>query len=247
MRKNIISSTFIATILVISLGLLSGCSGLFKRNYLAESGGSIIIYEPDVEDISEITPEDMDAAESIIRTRLDAKGMTEAAIYREEGTTIRVEIPNIEDPQEAIALIGATAKLEFLDADGNVIMDGSKKYIKGAEARYGTLSEFGGDQYYIELSFTKEGQAKFKEATAAAMSAGGDKQFISTALDGTVQMSPRVNEVIDSESCVISGDYTKETAADIANLINSGQLPFTLKEVEVRQVEAKQKSKSLFK
>ncbi len=199
-------------------------------------GGSTILFEPDVEDLSKVTPEEIDIAESIIRTRLDAKGYSEATISRQGDTGLRVEIPNIEDPQEAIKLIGATAKLEFIDANGSVIMDGSRDFVSGAVSRYGAVSEFGGDQYYVELSFTKEGQAKFKEATAAAMSAGSDKQFISIALDGAVQMSPRVNEVIDSESCVITGEYTAETAQDVADLISSGQLPFSLKDAELRSV-----------
>ncbi len=199
-------------------------------------GGSTILFEPDVEDLSKVTGEEVDIAESIIRTRLDSQGYSEATISRQGDTGIRVEIPNIEDPQEAIKLIGATAKLEFIDANGNVIMDGSKDFVSGASSMYGPTSEVGNDQYYVELSFTKEGRQKFKEATQAAVAAGGNMQFISIALDGEVQMSPRVNEVIDSESCIITGEYDAEGSQAVADLINSGQLPFSLKDAELRSV-----------
>ena len=197
-------------------------------------GGSIIVFEPDVDDLSKVSGSDMDVAESIIRARLDSRGYAEATISRQGDTGIRVEIPNIDDPQAAVAMIGATAKLEFLDANGNVIMDGSKDFISGATSKYGTTTDYGPNVYYVQLSFTKEGQAKFKDATQAAIQSGNP--IISIALDGVIQMSPQVNEVIDSESCIITGNYDADSAQDVADLISSGQLPFSLKETEVRSV-----------
>jgi len=209
-------------------------------------GGSMIVFEPDVKDLSKVKAEDMDSAESIIRARLDSKGYSEATVSRQGDTGIRVEIPNIDDPQAAIEMIGATAKLEFLDSDGKVIMDGSKKYISGAQSQYGPISENSGNVYHVQLSFTKEGRAKFKTATEAAVAKTAEnKNFIGIALDGVSQMNPRVSEVIDSESCVITGDYDAESAQDVADLINSGQLPFSLKDAELRSVGPTLGSKAL--
>lgn len=209
-------------------------------------GGSIIVFEPDVKDLSKVTSDEMGAAESIIRARLDAEGYSEATISRQGDTGIRVEIPNIDDPQEAVKMIGATAKLEFLDADKNVIMDGSKKYVSGAVSKYGQISEGGSNEYYVQLSFSKEGQKVFKEATEKAVAATSEnKNYISIALDGEVQMSPSVKEVIDSDSCVITGGYTAEAAESVANLISSGQLPFSLKDAELRSVGPTLGSKAL--
>ncbi len=199
-------------------------------------GGSIIVFEPDVEDLSKVTDEEMDAAETIIRSRLDEKNYSEATISRQGKTGIRVEIPEIDDPQEAVEMIGATAKLEFLDAEGNVIMDGSKANIKKATSMYGPTSEASGSVYYVELSFTKEGQKKFTKATEAAVNAGSGKNIIAIALDGAVQMAPTVREVISTDSCIITGDYDSESAQSVATLINSGQLPFALKDAELRSV-----------
>lgn len=201
-------------------------------------GGSTILFEPDLseKELAKVSKEDMDVAESIMRARLDSRGYTEATISRQGETGLRVEIPNIKDPEEAISVIGATAKLEFIDANGAVIMDGSKDNVSGATSLFGPTSDLGNDQHYVELSFTKEGREKFKAATQAAVAAGGDKQYISIALDGVIQMSPHVNEVIDSESCIITGEYDSESAKAVADLINSGQLPFSLKDAELRSV-----------
>ncbi|MEE0867241.1 MAG: protein translocase subunit SecD [Clostridia bacterium] len=209
-------------------------------------GGSIIVFEPDVEDLSKVTSEEMGSAETVIRARLDSAGYAEATISRQGDTGLRVEIPNIDDPQQAVEMIGSTAKLEFLDADGKAIMDGSRDYVSGAVSKYGQVSSASGNQYYVELSFTKEGQAKFKEATQKAINATADnKNYISIALDGVVQMSPSVSEVIDSESCVITGGYDADGAQAVANLINSGQLPFSLKDAELRSVGPTLGSKAL--
>ena len=209
-------------------------------------GGSIIVFEPDVKDLSKVTENQMNAAESVIRARLDASGNQEATISRQGDTGLRVEIPNIDDPQQAVDMIGTTAKLEFLDADNNVIMDGSDKYVKNAIDQYGAVSEAGVNEYHVVLSFTKEGQKVFKEATEKAVARTSEsKNFISIALDGKIQMSPSVKEVIDSESCIITGGYTAQEAKDTADLISSGQLPFSLKDAELRSVGPTLGSKAL--
>ncbi len=207
-------------------------------------GGSIIVFEPDVEDLSKVTAADMDAAETIIRKRLDDKGFGEATLSRQGGTSIRVEIPDIDDPQKAIEMIGATAKLEFLDADGKLVMD-AKDNIKSAKALYGPIEEYGSDVHYVQLNFTKQGKKKFTQATEAAVNAGEGKNIIAIALDGVVQMSPTVKEVISTDSCVLTGDYTQESAQYVADLITSGQLPFSLKDAEVRSVGPTLGSKAL--
>lgn len=200
-------------------------------------GGSIIVFEPDVKDLDKVTSEEMGSAESIIRARLDSSGYSEATISRQGDTGIRVEIPNIDDPQEAIEMIGATAKLEFLNADGKVVMDGSKDNVSGATSKYGPINETSGNCYYVQLSLTSEGQKKFKEATSAAAAAKSEnKNYISIALDGDIQMSPSVETVIDSDTCIITGDYDADGAQAVADLINSGQLPFSLKDAELRSV-----------
>ncbi len=207
-------------------------------------GGSIIVFEPDVEDLSKVSSADLEAAETIIRQRVDTID-PESVIYRQGEAGIRVEIPNISDPEEAVKLIGATAKLEFRNADGELVMDGSKKYVKSAGAKYGQTDEYSASQNYIQLNLTDEGRKKFKEATQEAINAGEGKNFISIYLDEAELMSPTVQTVIDDTSCIITGNYTAETAKSYADLINSGSLPFALKDAELRHVGPTLGSKAL--
>ena len=57
-------------------------------------------------------------------------------------------------------------------------------------------------------------------------------------MDGKDISSPRVSEEINSDSCIISGDFTPETAQDLANKIKSGQLPFDMKVISQETVGA---------
>lgn len=248
--KNVISFLLVVVLIVafayvaafdVKIGNIEIPSTFDKEKGIKQGldlvGGSIIVFEPDVKDLSKVTADEMGSAESIIRARLDAEGYSEATISRQGETGIRVEIPNIDDPQKAIEMIGATAKLEFLDADGKVIMDGSKDNVSGAVSKYGPISETSGNQYYVQLSLTSDGQKKFKTATENAVARiSENKNYISIALDGEVQMSPTVEVVIDSDSCIITGDYDAESSQAVANLISSGQLPFSLKDAELRSV-----------
>ncbi|MGN1097481.1 MAG: preprotein translocase subunit SecD, partial [Clostridia bacterium] len=184
-------------------------------------GGSIIVFEPDVPEGTKVTAEQMDSAERVIRARLDAQNYTEATISRQGETGLRVEIPNIDDPQAAVEMIGKVAKLQFLDADGNEIMDGSETYVKKAESAYGQVNQGSSSEHHVILQFTSEGREKFKEATAAAVAAADEgKNYIAIALDGEVQLAPSVKDVIDDDSCVITGNYTAEEAKETADLIN---------------------------
>lgn len=200
-------------------------------------GGSVIVFEPDVEDLSAISEEDVDSAENIIRVRLTSMGETEATVSRQGEYGIRVEIPNIDDPNEAVAYIGQTAALQFMDVDGNVVMDGTETYVQSATATFGQTAEYGNSQHYVVLSLTSEGRAAFKTATenAVARTAEGGN-FILIALDGMVYSAPSVKEVIDSDSCIITGNFDKDSAKELADVINSGRLPFSLKDTELRAV-----------
>ena len=199
-------------------------------------GGSIIVFEPDVKDLSKVSEDAMDSAESIIRTRLDAVVDTEATITRQDDTSIRIEIPGEQNPHDAVEKLGKVAKLEFRDADGKVVMDGSKKYVKSAGAKYGPTSEYSGSVHYIQLNLTDEGRKSFKVATQNAINAGAGKDYIAIVLDDAVQMQPQVNEVIDDDSCIITGNYTAESAQHYADLINSGSLPFNLRVAELNNI-----------
>jgi len=198
------------------------------------AGGSVITFEANKANPTEA---EMDIVEAIFNARLNNAGYTEARISRNNGQII-VEIPSVTNTDEAANLLGSTAKLTFQDADGNVVLDGGTD-IKDAEYKYGQTSNTGASQAYVQLTLTAEAVTKFAEATrnAAALSGEG-KNYISIVMDDNVISSPSVKDEINSETCIIEGNFTPETAQELANQIKSGQLPFELKTISKETIGA---------
>ena len=207
------------------------------ENLMDTEGGSVIVYYADAENP---TDEQMDSVLKMLKTRLDGLGYTEAQITNPSENIIEVKIPSLADPQEVIPSLGETAKLEFMDTKGNVVLTGND--VKTATTQYGELTEFGAAEYYVEITLTPEGREKFKKATenAAALKSTGEN-YIAIAMDGTIISMPYVHETIDSSVCVISGDFDEPVAKSFAAAIRSGQLPFSLKLIEQRTVSPAEK------
>ncbi len=204
-------------------------------------GGSIITFEADVENPSAT---DLDAAEQVLRNRLDSQGYFDAVVSRQAEKFIRVEIPDIDDPESAVQLLKADAVLKFTDAAGEVIMEGGSG-VEKAQSAYGQLNDAGDTGHYVQLTLTAEGQKKFADATAVAATKTEGENIIKIMLDDTEISAPRVSEKIDSKTCIITGNFTEESAKILADQIQSGQLPFSLKESELRAVGPTLGSKAL--
>ena len=177
----------------------------------------------------------MNSVQKVIRQRLTDKGFTEATVTLTGDNRVTVEIPQITNPEEAVQTLGTTAQLTFVDADGKEWLTGSD--IKKATYGYGrpTGNEVT-DVHYVQVQFTSEGQKKFAEATGNIAARTDGTNIMAIVMDNQVISSPSVSSQIDSDSCVISGSFTRDSASELADLINAGQIPFSLKQVELRSV-----------
>ncbi|MDD6734832.1 MAG: protein translocase subunit SecD [Clostridiales bacterium] len=214
-------------------GIFDENKGIRKGIDLA--GGSVITFQP-----SKQSPTDaeMDIVEAIFNARLTNAGYTEARISRGNEGQITVEIPSVTDTDEAASLLGSTAKLTFRDADGNVVLDGAAD-IKDAEYKYGqTSSTAAASQAYVQLTLTQDAVSKFAAATKAAAARTDGGNYISIVMDDNIISSPSVKSEINSETCIIEGNFTPETAQELANQIKSGQLPFELNVISKETIGA---------
>ena len=179
----------------------------------------------------------MESTISVLRTRLTNAGYTEATVARQGSDAIRVEIPDVDDPEEVASIIGTPAHLEFRDPEGNVVIEGKDitscgvTYANEAQTRYG-----------VSFVLSAEGKEAFAEATRQNVG-----KSISIYLDDELVSSPTVNEPITGGSGVISSgnDNSSESseesykwAANLAMLIQSGALPLDIEEVETRAISA---------
>ncbi|MCI6831090.1 MAG: protein translocase subunit SecD [Butyricicoccus sp.] len=255
MKKSILS--FVAVLLVIALLCCTAVFGLTVGpiqipNVLDEEngirrgldlvGGSSITFEaqlPDGYNTSNLQS-DMNSVQAMMTKRLDSLGYTEATVELVGDTRIKVDIPAISDPQEAVEVLGATAQLQFLNADGEVILGGSD--IKSASAGYGKVSQTSvAEEHYVNVEFTDEAAEKWTEATKLAAQAEDGKNYIKIVMDEETLSSPSVSSEyaetgITGGGCIISGNFDADSARTLAEQINIGQLPFTLEEVSMSAV-----------
>ena len=172
-------------------------------------GGSEITYEaviPDGTGANAIS-DGLKSATTMLRQRLDVLGYTEANVYQSGERQIVVEIPNVDDPEQAVSQLGTTAVVEFQDADGKVWLSGAD--IASAKYQYSAVDETGIAQHHVVLEFTKEGHDKFVEATKTIASRTDGKNYLSIQMDGEEISAPMVDTKyastgIDSDSAIIT-------------------------------------------
>ena len=174
----------------------------------------------------------MDGTVSALRTRLTNAGYTEATVARQGSDKIRVEIPDVSDPQEVIDIIGKPAHLEFRDPNGNVVVEG-----KDIEKAYVTQAQ---DTQMFEVAFklNKEATKAFAQATADNIG-----KAISIYLDDELVSAPTVQSVISGgEGVITTSNNTQqesyEWAKNLSMLIMSGSLPLDIEEGETRAISA---------
>lgn len=192
-------------------------------------GGAYVVFEADKE---APTSQEMDTAVALIQDRLDRKGYTEAEAAKQGDNRIRVDIPGVGDADQAIKEIGQTAQLKFTTEDGQVAVSGDQ--IKDASKQVGSMSEGAPAQAYVALEFTEDGKKAFAEATRNNIG-----KTISIMLDDAVISAPTVNSAIEDGSAMITGNFTPESAEELAALIRAGSLPFNLNVIDMNNIGAR--------
>jgi len=254
MKKSVL--LFIAVLFVIGLLALAAVYGVDLLIFEIPSyeqgivlgldlvGGSSITYEAIIEEGTSQRDIDngMNSAEAMLRARLDSFGYTEAVLSRAGNNRIRVEIPKISNPEEAVEMLGSTARLEFRDADGNLIIHGSE--VTSAVVRVGPVEPNGPSVPYVSMELSSNAREAFRIATMEAAQREQGQNFIAIYLDDELRSSPGVeskyaaNGIDPVDGVMITVGGNREEARNLASLINIGQMPFDLEPVELRSVGA---------
>ena len=197
----------------------------------------------------EIKTSSQDQAIEIVRRRVDEVGTNEPNILKRGNNRILVELPGLDDPMRIKSLLGKTANLTFRfvsqnsnDTFGTEILqfeDGSnevmvsKRIILNGENLLDAQPQMNNQTNETVVSFTLDrvGAKRFGKAT----STGIGKQ-LAIVLDGKIVSAPVIRDTIASGNGQISGNFTFQSATDLALLLRSGALPAPLNIIEERTV-----------
>jgi len=190
------------------------------------AGGLYVLMETVETGDRDVDEDAVERAIEIIRNRVDELGVAEPIIAAQGDDRIRIELPDLEDVEQARDIIGRTALLQFIGPDGEVIVTGANLDNARAE-RAPEVSPYP----FVSIEFDDVGARLFAEATAEFIG-----QPISIVLDDEVISEPIVQNVIPDGSGTITGTFDFEEAAELALLLRSGALPVELRELESRLI-----------
>ena len=194
-------------------------------------GGAYVVLEAVDDGKTKIDKDAMNRLIEVLDRRINGIGVAESVIQKAGDRRVIIELPGLQNTEDAINLIGKTALMEFklMNDDGTLgetLLTGSA--LKKADVSYDNLG-----RPQISFEMTQEGAAAFAKITRENIG----KQLAIT-LDGVEQTAPRINSEIPSGNGVITGNYTVDEAKGTATLLNAGALPIKAEVVETRTVGA---------
>ena len=243
--KKIIKPISILVVIVV------GCLLLIKPTLksihygIDLQGGFEILYniEP-LNKNDELTQDDLDKTYKAIVDRIDSLGVSEPVISFEGNNLIRIQLPGVSSEEEARQRISTTAVLSFRDVNDNLLMTSEILGHNGASLSQNSKTF----QYQVKLDI--KDTAKFYDVTNSLSKRSNGENLMVTWLDFTDGLdsynneketcgkdasmkcisAASVNEGLNSSEVVIEGNFTKEEAQALVDLINSGSLPTKLTE-----------------
>ena len=190
----------------------------------------------------------LDQSLEIVRRRIDEVGTKEPTIIRRGIDRILIELPGLDDPNRIKNLLGKTANLDFRMVSDNEDNFGSELLsFENSENKLNISKRviLSGDnllnakpsldnqtnQAVVSFTFDRVGARKFGRVTTDNVG-----KRVAIILDNKIISAPSIKEPILGGNGQITGDFTFQSATDLALLLRSGALPAPLNIIEERTV-----------
>jgi preprotein translocase subunit SecD len=239
------------------VGSVFGATSAYSVDISEDAGGlyRLTVTQPA---INEYIRSAVQQSIQIIERRVNELGTVEPLIQRQGSDRVLVQMPGLQDPTRLKELLGKTAKLDFHLVDQSMTVEQAKQtrpppdseilpgtngeqqsyliekrvMVSGADL---TDAQAGFDQRtnepIVSFKFNTSGARKFAQVTQENVG----KPF-AIVLDNEVISAPVIREPILGGSGQISGNFTVQSANDLAILLRAGALPAPLTIIEERTV-----------
>ena len=236
----------------------------FRRGLDLEGGTSVTL-RADMKAIPQTERDNaLDSAKAVIERRVNFFGVSEPIIQTSkvnQDYRLIVEIPGVTDVNQAVSLIGQTAKLSFWeqgDSTSSATLTpeeaikiaiesgrpvglvqflgpaGTETNLTGKDLKQAAVTfDQNTGKPQVELTFTGEGAKKFADITKRNVG-----KILAIALDGQLVEAPRVTQAIFGGNAVISGEFSTEQAKLLQIQLNAGALPVSLSVLEQHAIGA---------
>jgi len=216
-----------------------------------------IVMSPTPEGTARALKDAMSVARDVVRRRIDPGGTKEITVITEGANRVLVQVPGVEDPEALKKLIGQTARLEFklVDlsanpqdvqqgrappgsqvlpmADGSGFIAVKRRVMVSGDQLSDAKQSFDQDgRPDIDITFNTAGARRFGRVTQENV----NKPF-AIILDDKVLSAPNINEpILGGRAQISGGNFTVQSAHDLAVSLSSGKLPVKLNVIEERTV-----------
>ncbi len=201
-----------------------------------------------------------------IRNRIDQFGVREPTLQRQGARRLIIQLPGVEDPARAKALIGKTALLEFKMVAEDVDAGNAKPNAipEGTQLLYEIVRDRISGQIIRRIPYVVQREAvltgdnlndarveigdRFAQPEVAVTfdSVGADAfdrltganigKRLAIILDNVIHSAPVIQDRIGGGRARITGNFTMEEARDLAIALRAGALPAPVEVLEERNV-----------
>jgi preprotein translocase subunit SecD len=199
-----------------------------------QGGARVLLQLEPTKEVPDITADIQNQVETVIERRVNSIGVAEPVISKVGSNRLLIELPAVKDADEAEKLLKEAAVLEFKIVPPNVSAraNSDQKYandpngaykdsgpvvysgneLKGAQAAFGQAGQ-------PQIDFQLKDSHKFGELTSKNLG-----KLLGTFLDKKFVQDATIQGVI-TDSGQITGQFTEDQVALIANELNAGALP----------------------
>jgi len=238
---------FVVPRLKYKIGKLDFSREIELKQGLDIKGGLQVTLNVDMKDIaSSDRSSALDSLKEVIGRRVDLFGVSESGVKTAlSGNDYRLilELPGVTDPQQALTLIGQTAKMVFalpiytpgVTASDSATLTGfTPTDLTGADLQRAQVTFESQDRSpAVSLTFKDSGKGKFAQLTKDNIG-----KPIAILLDGYPLTMPTVQAKIDSGNAVITGKFTTEEAKSLSIQLNAGALPVPVSILSQKNIPA---------
>ncbi len=196
-----------------------------------KGGTRLTLEATETESVPEITSDVMTSLQFVLERRVNGLGIGEAVVQRAGEKRMLIEIPGVQDPDEAKAMLGRVGNLEFkrVNEAGEWISSG----VSGKDLARAEVGADQGGQWMIQFELNSEGTNKFGDLTTEL---APKNEPLGIFFDGDYVSSPSVQTPILQGSGQITGTFTREEAQEIVDVLNAGALPVDIEIIQENTV-----------
>lgn len=253
---------YVKTLVVIAIVAISLWAALpiqtkIRLGLDLEGGSRLLLQLYPTKEVPTITPQILEQTKEVIDRRINGLGVTEPQISKIGGDRILVELPDVSDPAQAEKLLKQVAVLAFKIVPTGVMQKAENDLSLLKVPNLPAKQKAAAEKYINQTAYAQSGPVVYsgkdlKSAQAGFQQTGGTplvlfetknpslffnittknlNKYLGIFLDHRYVSAPIINGAISSQG-QISGSFTQQQTVTLANELNAGALPVTIRIIE---------------